>query len=414
MFACLFGGSLRLADLARQFSPLVESIDERTVVFSIAGLGRLIGDERQIASEISRRGHQMKLVAHLAIASNPSAAILAARHLPGVTIIARGGEAEALDALPVDALPTTPEILATLRQWGVATFGELAALPEDGLVERLGKAGGNLRRMALGQGGTFVRVEREREEFTLRQDLDYPIEVLEPLLFLISAQLHDLTRRIQQAGEAVRSITLVLEHERDEFQRRVELPFPMREPAALLKQIQLSLEASPPQAPTVAVVVTLELADVRVSQGGLFQAFAPEPERLQTLLSRLKALVGEDRVGSPELLNTHRPDSYRLRPCVFKPTEPNDAEVPRWQLAVRYYRPPVPAQVTIQHGRVERISSAHASGAVLLSSGPWRSSGDWWTENPWSRDEWDVVLVDQSLYRIARASRHWFVDGSYD
>ena len=67
MFACLFGRSAQLGELAAQFSPLVETVDADTVVFSISGLGRLFGDTNQIVSEISRRGHEMKIVANLAV-----------------------------------------------------------------------------------------------------------------------------------------------------------------------------------------------------------------------------------------------------------------------------------------------------------------------------------------------------------
>ena len=113
MFACLFGRSPNLAALAAQFSPLVETVDDDTVVFSIAGLGRLFGDTNQIVSEISRRGEEMRIVANLAIA-----ATLAARHLRGVTTIARGQEPKILGALPVAALPADPALLVTLERWG--------------------------------------------------------------------------------------------------------------------------------------------------------------------------------------------------------------------------------------------------------------------------------------------------------
>ena len=82
-------------------------------VFSIAGLGRLFGDTNQIVSEISRRGEEMRIVANLAIA-----ATLAARHLRGVTTIARGQEPKILGALPVAALPADPALLVTLERWG--------------------------------------------------------------------------------------------------------------------------------------------------------------------------------------------------------------------------------------------------------------------------------------------------------
>ena len=132
MYACLYGSSPRLAELARRFSPLVEPVENEVVVFSIAGLERLIGDEHQVASEISRQGAQLGITANLAIAANRSTVTLAARNIAGVTIIPRGREAEALASLPIAALPAAPELVMTLSRWGIRTLGELAALPEIG------------------------------------------------------------------------------------------------------------------------------------------------------------------------------------------------------------------------------------------------------------------------------------------
>ena len=50
----------------------------------------------------------------------------------------------------------------------------------------------------------------------------------------------------------------------------------------------------------------------RAAQGGLFVPAAPEPVKLELTLARIRAIVGEGRVGSPELLDTHRPDAFRM------------------------------------------------------------------------------------------------------
>ena len=53
-------------------------------------------------------------------------------------------------------------------------------------------------------------------------------------------------------------------------------------------------------------------------------------------------------------------------------------------------------------------------------AGPWRTTGDWWREDRWARDEWDVTIESNSktsaLYRIYRElkSETWFVEGNYD
>ena len=421
MFACLSGDSPRLAELAARFSPLIENTETDTVVFSIAGLGSLIGDAHQIASAIARQGAAMGLAANLAIAPNPSAAILAARNLPGTTILTPGHEAHALAPIPIEALPAEPDQLLTLRRWGIHTLGELGALPEAGLVERLGVAGSRLRHLALGHGDSVLNIEPPSVDYTARQELDHPIELLEPLLFVISSLLHELTRKLQHNGGAASRVTVTLTldrykalERRKTFTKDIDLPVAVCDPVALLKQIQLALEAHPPRAASVAVSITLHPAPPRIAQSGLFMPAAPEPEKLQTLLARLRALAGENRVGSPEILNSHRPDAYRLRPCAFDPCEPKDATPKVLHLALRYFRPPVAARVDIDRGVLRRVVSSRVSGRVLECAGPWRTSGDWWTDTVWSRDEWDVVLEDRAIYRLYLTSGQWFIDGSYD
>jgi protein ImuB len=414
--ACLFGCSSRLVELADQFSPLVERVAADMVVFSADGLGSLFGDSCQIASEISRRGAAMNINASLAIAANKSAAMLAARHFRGVTIIAPGREADVLAGIPVEMLSASPEMLLTLDRWGIRTLGDLAALPEMGVVERLGEAGYRLRRLAVGQDPDVIRLSPPAPDYILRKEFDDPVEVLEPLLFVIAAQLRELTSKLQQNGRAARRVIVTLSLDGGgEFVRSLDLPFAMQDPIALLKQVQFSLEGKPPEAATVAVQVTLESTDPRVTQGGLFQPIAPEPEKLQTLLARLRALAGADHVGSPEILDTHRPDSYRIRSCAFEAGGKSVSKSRPLRLALRYFRPPLAARVTIENSIPRRVISERIYGAVIQSAGPWRNSGGLWADELWERDEWDIVLEDRAVYHIyLTATNRWFLNGSYD
>jgi protein ImuB len=90
--------------------------------------------------------------------------------------------------------------------------------------------------------------------------------------------------------------------------------------------------------------------------------------------------------------------------------------------AMRIFRPPLRATVTLQEGRPAHIACLKRKeicGEILWAAGPWRTSGDWWEQEGWARDEWDIALQEASgitLYRLVRdlLSGQWRVEGNYD
>ena len=61
-----------------------------------------------------------------------------------------------------------------------------------------------------------------------------------------------------------------------------------------------------------------------------------------------------------------------------------------------------------------RASLAAARRAIVISAGPWRVSGEWWTERPWLHDEWDVELGEGVICRLTQDGSAWWLDGIYD
>ena len=142
------------------------------------------------------------------------------------------------------------------------------------------------------------------ESYQRRIELEHPQRLLEPLLFVIASLLNELMQ-----GLSFNRVTLRL----NGIPRTLEFPVPVRDPKVILKQLQFDLEAHPPQAAILGIEVQLNPVEARVLQHGLFIPQAPAPEKLQLTLARLTALLGEGNVGSPELLDTHRPDAFVMR-----------------------------------------------------------------------------------------------------
>jgi protein ImuB len=420
MYACLHAPEARagaLAEIAARFSPAVEETDAATVVFSIDGLGALIGTPRQIASEIAREGERLGVRANLAIASNPGAAIHAARHTTGVAIIEPGEEAGALGAIPLGRLPIPPEMHATLARWGVRTLGEFAALPPLAVAERFGVEGLELQDTARGSVRRPLKLSREPLRLERRVELEHALDNLEPLLFLVNGILAELCGVMSHHGVAAAGLRLRLELESSPpHESSLDFPVPIRRAADMLKLIELHLNSDAPQAPVTAAALALAASEPRAAQGGLYTPASPEPARLEITLARIGGLVGRDRLGAPEMVDTHRPDAFVLRRSFGQAPGPRRPPGPP-AIALRLYRPPLGARVAVERGHPREVAAPGVAGRVVDCAGPWRGSGDWWTQAAWARDEWDVALDGAGVYRIYRrldAAAGWYVMGEYD
>lgn len=413
MFACLHGQG-NLTALAFEFSPIVERSSAGTVTLDASGLDRLFGLPQDVAAALARRAAEVRVKANIALAANPDAAICAARGFAGVSVIPQGDEGKFLGTLPLAVLSPTPELQETLERWGIRRFQELAALPPLGIAERLGPQGLRLRELARGEAERKLVPLEEPLHFEDDLELEYPVELLEPLAFVLSRLLNGLATRLATRGLATDEMRLRLKLEnRSTHERTLRLPVPSTDTKAFLKLWQLDLSAHPPQAPVVHVWMGVSPVKPQAAQGGLFVLAAPEPVRLELTLARIRSIVGEGRAGTPELLDTHRPGAFRMVP-VGQASRPVCRPSFQVRLALRIFRPPRAASVAIASGQPSFIAAQGIRGKVVELAGPWRTSGDWWTADPWSRDEWDIALSDGALYRLYCGPRGWFVEGSYD
>ncbi|HEY1343247.1 MAG TPA: hypothetical protein VGF59_37355, partial [Bryobacteraceae bacterium] len=314
MYACLHGSG-DLASLAFEFSPVVEQTSADTVTLDASGLDRLFGVAQDVAAAMMRRAAEIGVKANLALAANPDTAICAARGFAGVGIVPEGDEAKFLGNLPIRTLSPSPELIETLEQWGIRRLLDLGNLPKLGIAERLGPEGLRLHELARGERNRKLVPLQDAPRFEDALELDYPVELLEPLLFVIARLVNGLATRLATRALATDELRLRLKLEnRTKFERTLRLPVPSLDSKAFLKLMQLDLAAHPPDAPVLHVWIGMNPVKPQAAQSGLFVLAAPEPVKLEITLARLKAMVGPDRVGSPELLDTHRPVAFRIQP----------------------------------------------------------------------------------------------------
>jgi protein ImuB len=360
------------------------------------------------------------------------------------------------------------------RRWGLTTIGELAALAAPDLSARMGQEGVWIQQIARGVDRAPLVPDPDVPRFFERVELEWPIETLEPLSFVLARLLEPLSASLERADRGAAALRLELRLvDRAVYMRVLELPAAMRDPRVLRTLLMLDLESHPPPCAIDVVAIEIDPAPGRVIQYSLLERAVPSAEAVATLTARLGALVGDARCGSPVLLDTHRPDGFEMRRFELTDAHRPVAEAmagfedavlhgcgvhgegvhgrgvqglgvhgsercgeglsadaravsdqpPALQLppVLRRFRPPVAVRVTVERGRPVRVAidrRGMPGGAVERSAGPWRTSGAWWTTAPgsWDRDEWDIALGDGTVCRLfqQRDTGTWFVEGVLD
>lgn len=437
-----------LLDCAWTISPRVEDGPKReeqdfadTVVLDLAGCEKLFGSPHKIAHDLRRVASAVGLAANVAVAGNPPAAIAAAQGFAGITVIPDGQEALRIGCLSLEALRIPFEFVQTLHRWGIHTCGEFAGLPEIAIVERLGQEGLRWWRLAQGANVHPLIAKDSPVNFEEHMDLESPVDLLEPLLFVLNRLLERLCTRLRMHILAIGEIKVTLTLERNDSRhkepllhvRRIWLPVPARDSKVLLKLLQLDLEAHPPGLPVTAVTILAAPLKARSQQFGLFLPLSPDPERLEITLARIQGTVGENRVGAPMLLDTHGPDGFHQARFVLPEMQEKQSVRERQPTAVmRIYRPVLPATVEFRGGKPTSLACEGVHRQILAFAGPWRRKGDWWSETAWTREEWDVEVrrlrpkvqqgrdgtdaQETALYRVYKdlRTKRWFVEGVYD
>jgi protein ImuB len=393
-----------LHECAAHFSPRIQAVSPQAAsqttaaacVLDITGTERLFGLPQTLAERLRTALDTVGLRASIAVSSNFYTARIKAANSRGIVVIPDGQEAIALSKLPLSALDLDADPAETLAIWGIRTLGELAALPETELVARLGPQAVTWRNMASGTlSHTFQPIE---DEFSLREfcDFDTPIENQDSLLFVGARMIDCLATRAATRALSLASLVVAMQLEgSQEYQRTVRPAIPTIDCKFLLKLLQLEIAAHPPQAAVLSLKLTAEAGQSSKVQLGLFAPQTPEPSRLDVTIARLKAIAGEDRVGSPVLEDSYRPGSFRMQ-SFFIPTQtskapaiPTESSPPR--LAIRRIRPPVPVRVQFNAQQPIAFRSTEQSFRVSAAYGPWKTSGCWWSTEPWNTEEWDVL-----------------------
>ena len=330
------------------------------------------------------------------------------------------------------------EILAVLHKWGIHTLGQLAALDKKELAARLGPKAIGMWERANGKSQRLLKFVRPPESFEESFEFENEIETAEPLLFILRRFLEQLAVRLSTIYLVAKELTLRITFANKQCYERVfKIPQATNDVDLLFRMLQTHLENFRSQHPIVAVALSAQPIRPVSQQFRLFETALRNPHQLSETLARLIALLGSERVGTPVIEETHRPDAFRMEPFAWAVA----SAVPSGQFrqsgsdsvalrtahptaALRRFRPAVSTSVLLDEDTLAHVRSAEISGKISDQRGPYFLSGNWWDEKSWVRAEWDLQLENGELVRLNEsdppsqsygvAGRTWNVDGIYD
>src|SRR6266436_7406968 len=203
------------------------------------------------------------------------------------------------------------EILAVLHKWGIHTLGQFAALDKEQLAARLGPEAIGMWKRANGKSQRLLKLVRPPESFEESFEFENEIETAEPLLFMLRRFLEQLALRLSSIYLVAKELTLQITFaDKQIYERVFKIPQPTNDVGLLFRMLQTHLENFRSEHPIVAVALIAQPSKPAREQFEFFETTLRNPHQLSETLARLTALLGADRVGTPVLEETHRPDAF--------------------------------------------------------------------------------------------------------
>jgi protein ImuB len=417
-----------LLQTAYAFSPNIESTAPGVCTMELKRLGlRDESDTQNYGAKIIQALAPFYLEAKIGIAPTPELALLAARHESplrsnepagrpfGVHALACSHDDGDTNRLPITALNPAPEIAAILSRWGIRTVGQLLKLGKSAVSERLGPGALELFERLSENSIRPLKLISPPEIFSEQIEFEHEVETADPLIFVLRRFVEQLAQRLKAiylvAGEFQLHLGLA---SGGRYKHRFTVPSPTAGVETLFRMLQTHLETVRTDSPIISLELSARPAWQETHQFGLFENTLRNPNQFAETLARLTALAGPENVGTPVLEATHRPDVFRMRRPDFDTVQHLQVKTQNAGLQLRRFRPPLPAQFEFRETRPTLVRSEWFRGPVAGAHGPFPSSGQWWDDQRWAREEWDVEMAGGILIRIFRSDEGCFIEGVYD
>jgi len=416
-----------LAVWAERWSPSV-SVDPASeglegLFLDVTGATHLFGGEGALLEQIRDRLAEAGAPARVAMGPTVGAAWALARwggrdsHPP----IAEEETARSLLApLPVEALRIDDRTLTQARRFGLKRIGDLYPMPRAGLARRFRDGGGVglVQRLdqALGFAGEALTPVRPPPKYRAWRTWMEPVEDIEGVEARLVELAADLSAPLVRDGQGAKALTLTgFRSDGGTTRLSVRMGRPGRDAAIWLRlfreaglgRLELGFGLD-------ALMLTADEVEAMTARQGALEseAEAKQAESLAALIDRLSARLGEDRVLTPEPMDSWIPErAERWRPALGR--SPTTTIGDRGRRPILLLDPPEPVEAIAElpDGAPARFTWRRLSRRVTRSDGPERLSPEWWRPRP---DDRQVRTRDYYRVEDDAGGRYWlFREGLY-
>lgn len=289
------------------FTPQVEPISLDEAFLDVTASAAAFGDGEAIARRIKERVRdEAGLAVSVGVASNKLCAKVASdlRKPDALVVVPVGGEAAFLAPLPIRRLwGVGPAAAESLRDFGVTTIGQLAALPDATLRRRFGKHGIALAERARGiDPGAVVSGSAPKSvghEHTFEHDVIADATLETTLLDLADS----VAGRLRHNHLAARGVQLKLRYEGfDTLTRQRLLPRPTREMRPIYEAAVELLRRVRTAGRGVRLIGVTAIHLTDTEQLTLFDAGADREARLEATVDVVRERFGHEAITRARLL----------------------------------------------------------------------------------------------------------------
>ena len=172
---------------------------------------------------------------------------------------------------------------------------------------------------ANGRAERILKLVSPPESFIESFEFENEIENIEPLLFILRRFLQQLATRLNAIYLVAKELRLRITFaDKSHYERIFKIPQPTNNEDILFRMLHTHLENFTSKHPIVAIELEAQPSRSVRQQFGLFETALRDPIQLHETLARLVGLLGADRVGTPVLEETHRPDAFRMEPFAWE------------------------------------------------------------------------------------------------